>query len=112
MSTSSTNSLVSLLLQLGEVPMGNKQSHSESDEGAAASRVSAGVSSAAAASVATRGIAVTTGKTAEDDAEDPPVEVPPPMQPISSLPPLSGEAKVSAPPLKPILCAYLRFLFL
>ena len=51
--------------------MGNKQSHSEADD-------------TVAEATASRGKVVTTSAAVEDAEE--PVEVPPPMQPISSVP--------------------------
>ena len=62
--------------------MGNKASHSESEDAAAAAAASAAASTAS--SSAARPPQARRGP--DDDGEDPLVEVPPPMQPISSVP--------------------------
>ena len=59
-----------------ETSMGNKQSHSEAEDTVAAAAVSRG-------KIATS-LGAALSSTAVDDSEEP-VEVPPPMQPISSV---------------------------
>ena len=64
--------------------MGNKQSHSESDEpNQAASKTTPLPSSAAASAASNRRSGDVPGGAAED-GEEPLVEVPPPMQPIAT----------------------------
>ena len=74
-----------------EGPMGNKASHSESEDAAAAAAAAASSAGTASSSASRppqsrRTAAAAAAADHNDDGEEPLVEVPPPMQPISSIP--------------------------